>query len=52
MTSMFLVSLKKVLKAQRLRSDDVRTTVVQWFQQQPNVFFAEGMNWLTGQWDD
>jgi len=41
-----------VLKGRRFRScEDVKTVVLQWFQQQPRKFFIEGIHWLVSQWD-
>jgi hypothetical protein len=44
--------LKKALKGHRLGSDeDIKATVLQWFQQQPKEFSVEGIHWLVHQWD-
>jgi hypothetical protein len=44
--------LKEVLKGHKFWWDeDVKTTVIQWFQQQPKEFFAEGIHQLVQKWD-
>jgi hypothetical protein len=44
--------LKIAQKSCRFRSDkDVKTTVVQWFQQQPKELFVEVIHRLVCEWD-
>jgi histone-lysine N-methyltransferase SETMAR len=44
--------LKKVLKGHKFGlEEDIKAVVVQWFQQQPGEFFAEGFHQLVHQWD-
>ena len=44
--------LKKALKGHRFNSDtEVVTAVTDWFSEQPNFFFADGILHLPKQWD-
>jgi hypothetical protein len=44
--------LKKVLKGHRFGSDeDMKTTLVQWFQQQPKELYVEGIHLLVHLWN-